>query len=76
LAIAPVDHVPLAVTAPFQPPEAIHVVALPEFQLRAEVAPLTTVVGDADSVTVGAAEVTTTSADCEAEPAGPVQVNV
>jgi len=76
LVTAPVDHVPLVATAPLQPPEAVHAVALSEFQLRVELPPLATVVGEAVSVTVGAGAVTTTSADCEAEPAGPVQVSV
>jgi hypothetical protein len=70
----PVDHVPLVATAPFQPPEAVHAVTLSEFQLRVELPPLATVVGEAVSVTVGG--VTTTSVDCEAEPAGPVHVKV
>jgi hypothetical protein len=38
--------------------------------------PLATVVGDADSATVGTGEITTMSADCEVEPPGPVQVRV
>jgi hypothetical protein len=58
-----VDHVPLVATAPCQPPEAVHAVASCEFQLKVDVPPLAIVVGDADSVTMGAGEIATTSAD-------------
>lgn len=60
---APVDQVPLVATMPFQPPEAVQAVALAELQLKVDVPPLAIVGGDADSVTVGASVVTTTSAD-------------
>jgi hypothetical protein len=60
---APVDQVPLVATAPCQLPEAVQAVALAEFQLKVDMPPLAIVVGDADSVTVGAGVVTTTSAD-------------
>lgn len=60
---APVDQVPLVATAPCQPPEAVQTVALAEFQLKVDVPPLAIVVGDGDSVTVGASLVTTISAD-------------
>jgi hypothetical protein len=73
---APVDQVPLVATVPCQPPEAVQAVASAEFQLKVDVPPLEIVVGDADSVTVGASEVTTTSADREADPPGPLQVSV
>ena len=73
---APVDQVPLVAKAPCQPPEAVHAVAFSELQLRVDSPPSATVVGDADSVAAGAAEVTTTSADCEAVPPGPVHVSV
>jgi hypothetical protein len=73
---APVDQVPLVATAPCQPPEAVQAVASCEAQLKVDMPPLATVVGDADSVTVGAGEATTTSADCEADPPGPLQVSV
>ena len=76
LVSAAVDQVPLSATAPLQPPEAIHAVALLELQVKSEVLPLVTVVGEADSVSVGAGLVTTTSADCEAEPPAPVHVSV
>jgi hypothetical protein len=62
LVSAPVDQVPLVAIVPRQPPEAVQAVALAEFQLKVDMAPLAMVVGDADNVTVGAGEVTTTSA--------------
>jgi hypothetical protein len=76
LVSAPVDQVPLVATAPLQAPEAVHAVASVELQVKVELAPLATVVGAAVNVTVGAGPVTTTSADCEAEPPVPVQVRV
>ncbi len=60
---APVDQVPLVATVPCQPPEAVQAVASAEFQLKVDVPPLAIVVGAAESVTVGASEVTATSAD-------------
>jgi hypothetical protein len=72
----PVDQVPFNATVPLQPPEAVQAVALSEVQFRADMPPSVTVVGDAERVTVGAAELTTTSADCEADPPGPLQVRV
>jgi hypothetical protein len=71
----PVDHVPLVATPPLQPPEAVHAVTFPALQVKTDVPPLATVVGDAVNVTEGAG-FTTTSADCEPEPPGPEQVNV
>ena len=59
LASAPVDQVPCVARAPLQPPEAVHPVALSEFQLRLDMPPAATVVGDAVRVTVGVAEVGT-----------------
>lgn len=76
LGSAPVDQVPLVATVPLQPPEAAHCVAFCELQVKEDIPPLLTVVGEADRVTVGAGEVTMTSADCEADPPGPVQVSV
>jgi hypothetical protein len=73
---APVDQVPLVATVPCQPPEVVQAVAFSELQFKADMPPLPTVVGDADSVTVGEAEATTTSADWEADPPGPLQVSV
>jgi len=59
LASAPVDQVPCVARVPLQPPEAVHAVALSEFQLRLDVPPAATVVEDAVRVTVGVAEVGT-----------------
>jgi hypothetical protein len=59
---AGVVAVPLVVFAPVHPPEAAQDVAFVEDHTRAEVAPLFTVVGLADKVTVGAADVTDTVA--------------
>jgi hypothetical protein len=75
LVSTPVAQVPLVATKPLQPPEAVHSVALSAFHDSVELLPLVTVAGVAVSLTVGAATVTT-SADCEAEPPGPVQVNM
>jgi hypothetical protein len=73
---APVDQVPLVATLPFQPPEAVQDEAFSDFQLKLDMPPLATVGGCADSFTVGLAIATTTSADFEADPPGPVQVSV
>jgi hypothetical protein len=59
----PVVQVPLVATGPLQPPDAVHAVAFFDPQLKAEVPPLGTVVGEADSVTTGMGVITTTSAD-------------
>jgi hypothetical protein len=67
---------PLMASEPLQPPEAAQAVALVEDQLNIDVAPLATVLGLALNVTVGAAEVTVTVADCDALPPAPVQVTV
>ncbi len=72
----PVDQVPLVATAPCQPPEEMQEVAFSELQLKVDMPPSATVVGEAVSVTVGACEVTTICADCETDPPGPVQVSV
>lgn len=50
---APVLWLPETAFDPLQPPEAVQEVAFVEFQVRVLLAPLATVVGDADSVTVG-----------------------
>jgi hypothetical protein len=72
----PVDHVPLVATTPLQPPEATQWVAFWAFQFREVEVPAATVAEEAVIVTVGAGEITTTSADCDVEPPGPVQVSV
>lgn len=65
---------PLAASEPLQPPEAAQEFALAEDQVKVEAAPLATVLGLAVNVTVGAAVVTVTVADCAALPPPPVQV--
>jgi hypothetical protein len=72
----PVLVLPLADSAPLQPPEAEQAVALVEDQVRVEAAPLATVVGLAESVTVGAGAFTVTVAVWEALPPLPVQLRV
>lgn len=59
---AGVVAVPLVVLVPVHPPEAAQDAAFVEDHTRAEVAPLFTVVGLADKVTVGADDVTDTVA--------------
>ena len=73
---AAVDQVPLVPTAPCQPPEAVQAVASVDLQRRFDVLPAATVVGEADMMIVGTGEVTTTSADCEADPPRPEHVSV
>jgi hypothetical protein len=57
---ASVATVPLVPLVPVHPPAAVQDVALVEDQMSVEVAPLFTVLGLADKVTVGAADVTDT----------------
>jgi hypothetical protein len=73
---APVDQVPLVAKAPCQPPDAVQDVAFCDCQVRVEAPPSATVDGDVARVIVGAGEITTTSADREADPPGPEQVSV
>ncbi len=75
---APVDDEPLVASLPDHAPEAVHEVALVADQLRVELPPLTTVLGLAVTVTVGAgvAGVTETVAVCVALPPAPLQVSV
>jgi hypothetical protein len=74
----PVLCEPETALIPDHPPEAVHEVALVEFQEREEDDPEFTEVGLADNWTVGAADAvfTITVADWLADPADPVQVNV
>jgi hypothetical protein len=51
---APVSHVPLVATGPFQAPLAAQLRAFLAFQVSVELAPATSVVGDAPRVIVGA----------------------
>jgi hypothetical protein len=71
----PVDCEPLTAWLPDQAPEAVHEVAFVDDQLNVEALPLATVLGLAVKLTVGAAPVTETVADCVALPPVPVQVS-
>ena len=71
-ASAPTVKEPLVASRPPQPPDAVHVVASVEDHVRVVVPPAATVVGSAVKLT-GVAP--TTSADCDDEPADPVQVS-
>lgn len=71
----PVDCEPLIDLAPDQPPEAEQDVALVAFHVSVELVPDATVLGVALILTVGAADLTETVADCVALPPPPVQVN-
>jgi len=73
-----VDEEPLVALLPDQPPEAVHEVAWVVDQLNVELAPLTTVLGLAVTVTIGAsaAAVTETVTLCVALPPAPLQVSV
>jgi hypothetical protein len=68
---------PAVALLPLQAPDAVHAVALTEVHVNVLVAPLATVVGDAESVTVGAGVelVTETDALAEAVPPAPVQLS-
>ncbi len=72
----PVDQLPMVATGPLQPPEAVHELASVVDHVIVALAPFAIVVGVALMMMVGAAEVTTTSADCAADPPAPVQVSV
>ena len=71
------DCEPLIAWLPDQPPDAVHAVALLADQLNVELPPVTTVLGLAWSVTVGAGagEVTETLTDCVALPPAPLHVS-
>jgi hypothetical protein len=73
-AAVPAD--PLVPSLPFQPPEALHEVALLDDQVKVALPPLLTVEGFALNVTVGVAFATATVADCEAVPPLPWQVSM
>jgi hypothetical protein len=72
---APVDCEPLIALLPDQAPEAVQEVVLVDDQVNADAAPLLTVLGAAEKLTVGAGAVTVTVADCVALPPVPVQVS-
>jgi hypothetical protein len=73
---APLDDEPLTALLPDHPPEAVQVVAFVEVHERVDAAPLFTVLGLADKLTVGAGLLTETVVDCVALPPAPVQVSV
>jgi hypothetical protein len=73
---APVACDPLIASLPLHPPEALQEVAFVDDQGRVELLPLAMVLGLALKLTVGAAEVTVTVADCAALPPAPVQASV
>ena len=74
----PVLCVPEVAFVPDHAPEAVHTVALAELQERVEELPDATVVGFAESNTLGAgvtAAVMATVTDCVVDPPAPVQVS-
>ena len=71
----PVLCEPLIDLLPDQPPEAVQEVALVDDQLNVEALPPAIVLGLAFKLTVAAAAVTETVADCVALPPVPVQVS-
>ena len=73
---APVDCEPLEALVPDQPPEALHVVALAEDQVKVALPPLATALGPTLRLTVGVGDLTETVADCEALPPGPLHTKV
>ena len=66
---------PLVASAPLQPPEAVHDVALVELHVSVEAAPPATAVGFADSVTVAAGTPLTVAEATLLVPPVPAQVN-
>jgi len=72
----PVNHVPLVITGPCQPPLALHSSALLAVHVKVELLPLLIVVGDAVRVTMGAGWVTMTCTVCVIVPPDPVHVSV
>ena len=73
---APLDDEPLTALLPDHPPEAVQAVAFVEVHERVDAAPLFTVLGLAEKLTVGAGVLTETVVDCVALPPAPVQVSV
>jgi hypothetical protein len=70
-----VARLPLVGSAPLQPPEAVHAVALVELQVSVEVPPEATVVGFAVKVAVGRGAMATEAAAAGLTPPIPVQVS-
>jgi hypothetical protein len=73
---APLDWEPLTALLPDHPPDAVQAVALVDVHERVDAAPLFTVLGVADRLTVGAGVLTETVVDCAALPPAPAQVSV
>ena len=73
---APLDCEPLIDLLPDQPPEATQAVALVATHVRVDAPPLLTVLGVVEKLTVGAAAITETVADCVALPPAPLQVSM
>src|SRR3954470_16911802 len=75
---AAVLSLPAVALLPLQPPDPVHDVAFVEFQVNVLLPPLLTVVGDTDSVTLGAGveAVTETVRVAWAVPPAPVQLSV
>ena len=73
---APVVWVPEIAFTPDQVPDAAHEVAFVDDQVSVALPPLFTALGPTLSVTVGAAALTETIADCVALPLPPVHVRV
>jgi hypothetical protein len=67
--------VPLAASAPLQPPDAVHEVALVELHVSVEAPPEATVVGFAVNVAVGTGATVIVVVAMLLVPPGPVQVN-
>jgi hypothetical protein len=74
-ASGPVLWLPLAALLPFQPPEAVHEVALVEFHVSVEAPPPATEAGFAVNVTVGTGVTVTFTVATVLVPPAPVQVN-
>ena len=71
-----VGWLPLVGSVPVQPFEPVQEVAFVADQVSVEALPLVIVVGLAEIVTTGAAELTETVADCDALPPAPVHASV
>ncbi len=69
-----VPCVPIVALVPFQPPEAVHEVALVELHVSVEVPPLATEVGFADNVTVAVPGTVTVAVATLLVPPAPTQV--
>lgn len=70
------DCEPVRALVPDQAPDAAHEVALLDAQVNVALPPLDIALGPMLRLTVGAAALTETIADCTAEPPVPVQVKL